>query len=145
MAGPGICVLCLAETCASEVHPVFNSVTPYRYLLPNLYLFKQISQIQTCLCYVVGPGLVSTSPAFVRSSASHPAGPQGRLSQKTRYIGPPLLGAEKFDTICTTVCDRCDSSIACRLFRLEPVIIIIVSSNFPLPLFCAFVSYIVEL
>ena len=26
MAGPGICILCLAETCASEVHPVFNPV-----------------------------------------------------------------------------------------------------------------------
>ena len=39
MAGPGICVLCLADTCASEVHPVFNLVTPYGYLLPNMYLF----------------------------------------------------------------------------------------------------------
>ena len=38
MAGPGICVLCLADTCTSEVHPVFNHVAPYRYLLPNLYL-----------------------------------------------------------------------------------------------------------
>ena len=35
----------------------------------------QISQIQTFLFKVVGPGLVSTSPAFVSSSASHPAGP----------------------------------------------------------------------
>ena len=50
MAGPGICVLCLADT----------------------RLFK-----------VVGPGLVSTSPAFVNSSASHPAGPYGRHAQKT--------------------------------------------------------------
>ena len=24
MAGPGICVLCLADTCTSEVHQVFN-------------------------------------------------------------------------------------------------------------------------
>ena len=39
MAGPGICVLCLADTCASEVHPEFNPVTPYGYLLPNMYLF----------------------------------------------------------------------------------------------------------
>ena len=39
MAGPGICVLCLANTCASEVHPVFNPVAPYGYLLPNMYLF----------------------------------------------------------------------------------------------------------
>ena len=30
----------------------------------------------------VGPGFVSTSPAFMRISASHPAGPHGRLSQK---------------------------------------------------------------
>ena len=33
MAGPGICVLCLADTCISEVHPVFNPVAPYGYLL----------------------------------------------------------------------------------------------------------------
>ena len=39
MAGPSICVLCLADTCASEVHPVFNPVVPYVYLLPNMYLF----------------------------------------------------------------------------------------------------------
>ena len=39
MAGPGICVLCLVDTCASEVHPVFNPVAPYGYLLPNMYLF----------------------------------------------------------------------------------------------------------
>ena len=39
MAGPGICVLLLVDICASEVHPVFSSVKPYRYLLPNMYLF----------------------------------------------------------------------------------------------------------
>ena len=38
----------------------------------------QISQIQTFLFKVVGPGLVSTSPAFVSNSASHAAGPHGR-------------------------------------------------------------------
>ena len=41
----------------------------------------QISQIQTFLFKVVGPGLVSTSPAFVSNSASHPAGPHGRHAQ----------------------------------------------------------------
>ena len=30
-----------------------------------------ISQIQTCLCVVIGTGFVSTSPAFMRSNASH--------------------------------------------------------------------------
>ena len=39
MAGPGICVLCLANTCTSEVHPVFNPVAPYGYLLSDMYLF----------------------------------------------------------------------------------------------------------
>ena len=42
----------------------------------------QISQINTCLRVVVGPGLVSTSPAFMRSIASHPAGQHVRLAQK---------------------------------------------------------------
>ena len=39
MTGPTICVLCLADTCASKVHPVLNPVAPYGYLLPNMYLF----------------------------------------------------------------------------------------------------------
>ena len=39
MTGPGICVLCLADTCTSEVHPVFNPVAPYGYLLSDMYLF----------------------------------------------------------------------------------------------------------
>ena len=38
MAGPDICVLCLSDTCASEVHPVLNHVAPYGYLLPNMYV-----------------------------------------------------------------------------------------------------------
>ena len=36
----------------------------------------------TCLRVVVGPGLVSTSPAFMRSIASHPVGPHGWLARK---------------------------------------------------------------
>ena len=39
MAGRGICVLCLVDTCTSEVHPVFNPVAPYGYLLSDMYLF----------------------------------------------------------------------------------------------------------
>ena len=39
MAGTVICVLCLADTCTSEVHPVFNPVAPYGYLLSDMYLF----------------------------------------------------------------------------------------------------------
>ena len=36
MAGPGICVLCLADTCISEV---YVPVAPYIYLLSDMYLF----------------------------------------------------------------------------------------------------------
>ena len=42
----------------------------------------QISQIKTFLGVVVRPGLVSTSPVFMRSRASHPAGPHGPFSKK---------------------------------------------------------------
>ena len=38
MAGQGICVLCLADTCTYEVHPVFNPITHYGYLFPNMDL-----------------------------------------------------------------------------------------------------------
>ena len=39
MAGSGIGVLCLADTCIYEVHPVFNPAAPYGYLLSDMYLF----------------------------------------------------------------------------------------------------------
>ena len=55
----------------------------------------QISQIQTCLCVVVEPGFVSTLPAFMRSSASHPAGPHGRLAPK-KINRAPIAGAGRF-------------------------------------------------
>ena len=50
----------------------------------------QISQIQTHL-FNVGPGLVSASPAFVRSSASLPAGTHDRLAQNGKS-GPHCWG-----------------------------------------------------
>ena len=78
---------------------MFNHVAPYRYRLSNLYLSVADIEIQTYLRVVVGPGIVSTSPAFMRSIASHPEG-------STQFaLGLP---------------DRCDSSTACRLCRLEP-------------------------
>ena len=52
----------------------------------------QISQIQIFLVRVVAPGLVSTSPAFVSNSATHPAGPHGRHAQKT-VNRAPIAGA----------------------------------------------------
>ena len=54
----------------------------------------QISQIQTFLFKVVGPGLVSTSTALVSSSASHPEGPHGRHAQKMVNRAPIAGGGE---------------------------------------------------
>ena len=53
-----------------------------------------ISQIQNCWCVVVGPGFVSTSPTFMRSSVSHPAGPHGRLAKKNGKSGSHCWGRE---------------------------------------------------
>ena len=55
--------------------------------LPCICLW-QISQIQTCFRAVVGPGLVLTTSAFMRTSA-----PRGRLTIKNGS-GPHCLGRE---------------------------------------------------
>ena len=62
--------------------PVFNPVALYHISFLTCICLWQISQIQTFFCVVVGPGLVTTSPAFMSITASHPAGPHGRLSPK---------------------------------------------------------------
>ena len=67
------------------------------YFLSCIYMW-QISQIQTFLGVVVRPELISTSPAFMRSSASHP----DRLPSKT-VNRPLLLGSVGVDTTCTAV------------------------------------------
>ena len=56
---------------------MFYHVAPIDICFLTCNCMWQISQIQTCLRVVVGPRLVSTSPAFMRSIASHPAGPHG--------------------------------------------------------------------
>ena len=43
-----------------------------------------VMHVLTCLRVFVGPGFVSTSPAFMRSSTSHPAGPHDWLAPKKR-------------------------------------------------------------
>ena len=65
----------------------------------------QISQIQTCLRVVVGSGLVSTSPAFMRSIASHPACLHGRLAPKIGYraaIAGGGMGRHNLHRVCQT-------------------------------------------
>ena len=55
---------------------------------------------------VVGPGFVSTSPAFVRRRASRVVGSDGRLAQKTES-GLQLGGRDCVDTIIPTSCRLC--------------------------------------
>ena len=73
----------------------------------------QISQFQTCLCVVVGPGFVSRFYEEQRQPS------RWRICPKT-VNRAPLLGAGGFDIICTAICDHCDNSTACRLCCLEP-------------------------
>ena len=80
MAGPGICVLCLADLRCTQCSILLHLMD---ICFLTCICLWQISQMQTFLFRVVGPGLVSTSPAFVSNSASHPAGPHGRHGQKT--------------------------------------------------------------
>ena len=63
-----------------------------------------MSVIQSCLRVVVGPGLVLTLPAFMRSIASHRAGPHDRLAQK-RYralIAGGRRGRHNLHWVCQT-------------------------------------------
>ena len=92
----------------------------------------QISQIQT-FWKVVGPGLVSTSPAFVSNSVSHPAGPhaqkkdksgphwwgRGDSTQSARHLesavtAPPLVGCVVWSH-CNSVCIGLPMNILQRL------------------------------
>ena len=54
---------------------------------------------------VWGPGLLSTSPAFSMSSASHSAGSSGWLAQKTG-AGPTFQWAGRVDAICRSRSNR---------------------------------------
>ena len=83
--------------------------------------------LDTCLCFgysgvggdwvdawtrVVGTGLVSTSPAFVSSSASHPTGPHGRHAQKTVNRDPIAGGGKVRHKLHSSLGPPC---------RLEPI------------------------
>ena len=74
---------------------MFNAVVPYLYLLPNLYL-SDIANPYLFVCVVVGPGLVSTSPVFIRRIARQP-------SSGSAWPACPKKGnrAGWVDTFCT--------------------------------------------
>ena len=105
MASPGICVLCLADTCTSEVHPVFNPVAPYGYLLSDMYLF--MADI--------------TNPDFLVLSCQTWIGLDITRFCEQQRSGPHCWGRGGSTQFAQQLEFRCDSSTACRLCRLEPI------------------------
>ena len=70
-------------------------------------------QIQTFFGVAVEPGLVSTSHTIMRRSASHPAGPLGRIAPKT-VNRAHILGVRRGrHNLHSGLPDRGDSSTAC--------------------------------
>ena len=82
-----VCIVSLDIWCRWQVEASVCctqcSVAPYQYLLPTVYLSLADIVNPDFLRVVVGPGFVSTSPALMRSSASHPTGPHGWPVKKT--------------------------------------------------------------
>ena len=71
---------------------MFNPVAPYGYLLSDMYLFMADITNSDFLVQSCRTWIGRTSPAFVSSSASHPAGPHGRHAQKNCKSGPQQWG-----------------------------------------------------
>ena len=78
-----------------------------------------------CFVCVVGPGFDSTSPASVRSRASHAAGNDGRLAQKTES-GPHLWGQGCVGTMCTDVCSIPTSCRLCLFGTWQSIVVVVV-------------------
>ena len=95
MAGQGICILCLAEYWRILGTPSVQPVAPYVYLLPTMYLF--MADIANPDLFVCGcrSWICLDITRFLRSSASHPAGPHGRLAQTT-INRAPITGGGRF-------------------------------------------------
>ena len=103
----------------SEVHPVFNPVAPYRYLLPNLYL---------SVADIANPDLFACS-SWTRFSLDitsfyeehcQPSSESAKPACPTNGNQVPIAGGEMGRHNLQCLPDRCDSSTACRLCRLEP-------------------------
>ena len=103
MAGPGICILYLADTKCSIL------------LISTVYLF--MTDIANPDLFVCG-WRTWICPDITRFHEPS-SGSAWLASQKNGKSGPHCWGRVGFDTICTAVYNRCDSSTACRLCRLE--------------------------
>ena len=113
--GPGgvgkcyVCVRCesifavhiYVYTCTSELHTVLNTVAPYGYLLPNMYLF---------IADIANPD------SFVKCCRHWVCIDITRFYEEQRQ---PSSGSAWPDCQKMTVCICCNSHTACGLCRLE--------------------------
>ena len=137
----GICVLCLADTCTSEVHPVFNPVAPYGYLLSDMYLFMaDITNpdflVLSCRTWIGlditrfceqqrQPSSGSAWPACPKNGKSGPhcwgRGGSTQFAQQLEFAvtAPPLVGCVGTRYVycgeCNVVSNECDEPIPCLL------------------------------
>ena len=90
MAGPCICILCLANTCASYVDPVCNPVAPYGYMFPTVYGRYRKSRL---VCVWLS-GLDLSQHHLILFGAA-PAIQRVRMTglSKKRQIGSPMMVA----------------------------------------------------
>ena len=95
-----------------------NPVAPYRCLLPtvDLYITNIVNLdlflcgCRTWICFHITHFYEEQRQPY--SGSAWPACPNNNKS--------PNAGVGGFDIICTSVCNRCDSSTACRMCHLEP-------------------------
>ena len=75
----------------------------------------QISQIHTRVCDVCRAWICLDITCFYEKQCHTSIWSAWTTCPNIGKLGPPLMGAAGFDTLCTAVCERCDSSTACRL------------------------------
>ena len=97
---------------------MFNPVAYYRYLLPTMYLF--MADIANADLFVCRIWISLDITRFYEEQRQPSSGFTRPACSKTVNLAP-FLGVGAFDNICTAVCNRCDSSTACRLCRLDSV------------------------
>ena len=110
------CQVQVSVYCASRI-PAHHRCTCFTLLISASYrvfvYFRYRKSIFLCVC-------CCRTWICIDITRLYPAGPHGRLAQKT-VNRAPIAGAGGFDTICTADFKNCcDRSTTCRRCRLEP-------------------------
>ena len=92
---------------------MFNHVAPYRYMLPNLYLY---------VADIANPDLFACgSRTWVSLDIAHFYEEYRQPSSGCAWPACAKHGREGSTQFAQGLSECCDSSTACRLYRLEPV------------------------